>query len=123
MVAPFAARPGWHIGMEDDMTKVIILAASVAAALVATAPAAEAGSWTQRWVGPRGGVYQGGGSCFNGACQSSGTFTGPYGGVWRQSGGARQVGPGQWTGRRTITGPNGHTWQNSWTWQSGGGNL
>jgi hypothetical protein len=105
------------------MTKVFILAASAATVLVATVPAAEAGSWTSRWTGPRGGVYQGGGSCFNGACQSSGKFTGPNGGVWNQSGNARQIAPGQWAGERTITGPGGHTWQNSWTWHSGGGNL
>ena len=105
------------------MTKAIMLAASAAIALVATAPAAEAGSWTSRWTGPRGGVYQGGGNCFNGACQSSGTFTGPNGGVWRHSGNAHEVAPGQWAGDRTITGPGGHTWQNSWTWHSGAGNL
>lgn len=98
-----------------------LLAASAALLFTAvTAPAAEAGSWTNRWTGPHGGVYQGGGNCFNGACQSSGTFTGPGGGVWRQSGSAHQVAPGQWAGERTITGPGGNTWQHSWTWRAQG---
>ena len=101
------------------MIKTITLAASAALALIATAPVAQAGSWTTRWTGPMGGVYQGGGSCANGACQGSGTFTGPNGGVWHHSGNAHQVAPGQWAGERTITGPGGHTWQNSWTWRSG----
>ena len=103
------------------MMKATILAASVAlAAMTATVPAAQAGSWTTRWTGPQGGVSQGGGGCFNGACRSAGTFTGPCGGVWHHSGNARQVAPGAWTGERTITGPGGHTWQNSWSWRSGG---
>ena len=101
------------------MIKAITLAASAALALIATAPVAQAGSWTTRWTGPMGGVYQGGGSCANGACQGSGTCTGPNGGVWHHSGNAHQVAPGQWAGERTITGPGGHTWQNSWTWRSG----
>ncbi len=100
------------------MLKAKLLAAS--AALLVTASAADAGSWTSRWTGPRGGVYEGGGNCFNGACQNSGTFTGPYGGVWRHSGNAHQVAPGQWAGERTIVGPGGHTWQNSWTWRAQG---
>jgi hypothetical protein len=102
------------------MMKAMILAASAALAVTAaTASTAQAGSWTTRWTGPQGGVYQGGGNCFNGACRSAGTFTGPYGGVWHQSGNAHQVAPGEWTGERTITGPGGHAWQNSWTWRSG----
>jgi len=102
------------------MMKAMILAASAAiAATAATVPAADAGDWTTRWTGPQGGVYQGGGGCFNGACRSAGTFTGPYGGVWHQSGSAHQVAPGAWAGERTITGPGGHTWQNAWTWRSG----
>ena len=104
------------------MMKAMILAASAALAVTAaTGSTAQAGSWTTRWTGPQGGVYQGGGNCFNGACQNAGTFTGPNGGVWRHSGNAHQVAPGQWAGERTITGPGGHTWQNSWTWQSGAG--
>jgi hypothetical protein len=101
------------------MMKATLLAASAAVALVATAPMAQAGGWTSRWTGPRGGVYEGGGNCFNGACQNSGTFRGPYGGVWHHSGNAHQVAPGEWAGERTITGPGGNTWQNSWTWHSG----
>ena len=103
------------------MLKAIILTASAAFALtVATAPAAQAGSWTTRWSGPHGGVYEGAGNCSNGACQASGTFIGPYGGVWHHSGNAHQVAPGQWAGERTIVGPGGHTWHNSWTWHAGG---
>jgi hypothetical protein len=101
------------------MMKAVIMAASATLALtVATASAAEAGSWTTRWTGPRGGVYEGSGNCANGACEASGTFTGPLGGVWHHQGNLHQVAPGQWAGERTITGPDGRTWQNSWTWRS-----
>jgi hypothetical protein len=104
------------------MAKTLTASAALVLSL-ATISAAEAGSWTTKWTGPRGGVYEGTGNCLNGACQSSGTFTGPYGGVWRQSSNAHQVAPGQWAGEHTITGPGGHTWQNSWTWRSGNGGL
>ena len=99
--------------------KAMILASAALALTAATASAAQAGSWTTRWTGPQGGTYEGGGNCFNGACRSSGTFTGPLGGVWRQSGSAHQVGPGEWAGERTITGPGGGVWRHSWTWHSG----
>jgi hypothetical protein len=102
------------------MFKTTILTACSAFALaVASVPSAQAGSWTTRWTGPHGGVYEGSGSCFNGACRNSGTFTGPHGGVWRHSGDARRVAPGQWAGDRSVVGPAGNTWQNSWTWRSG----
>jgi hypothetical protein len=52
--------------------------------------------------------------------QRSGTFTGPYGGVWRHSGNAHQVAPGQWAGEGSIVGPGGGRWQHSWTWHNGG---
>jgi hypothetical protein len=97
--------------------KAAILAASAAFVLTTAAVSgAEAGSWSTRVVGPRGGVYEGGGSCNNGNCQSSGTFTGPYGGVWRRSGSSHQVAPGQWAGEGTVVGPGGGRLQNSWTW-------
>lgn len=99
--------------------KAMILAASAALAVTAAVPAADAGSWTTRWTGPQGGVYEGSGGCFNGACRSAGTFTGPYGGVWHHTGNAHQIAPGEWAGERTITGPGGRTWQNSWSWRSG----
>jgi hypothetical protein len=103
------------------MTKAMIFAATAAFMLtVATAGAAEAGDWTTRWTGPRGGAYEGGGNCANGACQSSGTFTGPFGGVWHHNGNAHQVAPGEWAGQHNIVGPGGNTWQNSWTWHAGG---
>ena len=103
------------------MMKATVLAVSAALAFTAAAaPAAEAGSWTTRWSGPQGGTYEGGGNCFNGACRSAGTFTGPFGGVWHQSGNAHQVAPGEWAGERTITGPGGGTWHHAWTWRSGG---
>ena len=63
------------------MMKSIIAAVSAALALsVATVGAAEAGNWTARWTGPRGGAYEGSGTCGNGACQSSGTSRGPMAG-------------------------------------------
>jgi hypothetical protein len=100
--------------------KMATLAAAAALALTAIpVSAAEAGSWTTRWTGPAGGTYEGSGSCATGACQGSGTFTGPHGGVWRHTGNAHEVAPGQWAGERTIVGPGGRTWQNSWTWRSG----
>ncbi|MGA7807018.1 hypothetical protein [Bradyrhizobium sp.] len=90
------------------------------AALMLTVGPAEAGSWTTHWTGPRGGVYEGSGSCANGACQSSGTFTGPLGRVWRHNGNSHQVAPGEWAGEHSIVGPGGNTWQNSWTWHAAG---
>lgn len=103
------------------MMKAMILTASMALLLTsAGVPAAQAGGWTTRWTGPRGGVYEGGGNCFNGACRSSGTLTGPYGGVWHRSSNAHQLAPGQWAGEHTIVGPGGRTWQNSWTWRAQG---
>ena len=116
-----AAQVGRH-KLEDDMMKTIILAASAALALAAAAPA-EAGSWTSHWTGPQGGTYEGGGDCASGACRTSGTFTGPMGGVWHHTGNLHQVGPGQWAGERTIVGPGGRTWHNTWTWHSGGNGL
>jgi len=101
------------------MMKASMLVASASFVLaVAAVNPAQAGSWTTRWTGPHGGVYEGGGNCASGACQGSGTFTGPNGGVWHQTGNLHQVAPGQWAGERTIVGPNGGTWQNSWTWRS-----
>ena len=98
--------------------KAAMLAALAASALnAATLSAAEAGSWTTRWTGPAGGVYQGNGTCNNGACQSAGTFTGPNGGVWHHAGNAHMVAPGQWAGDGSVTGPGGRTWQHQWTWQ------
>ena len=102
------------------MMKTIILAASTALALTVAAPAAEAGNWTSHWTGPQGGTYEGGGECANGACRTSGTFTGPMGGVWHHTGNLHQTGPGEWAGERTLVGPGGRTWHNSWTWHSGG---
>jgi hypothetical protein len=99
------------------MAKTMVLVATFAAS-IATASGAQAGSWTTRWTGPRGGVYDGSGNCSHGACESSGTFTGPFGGVWHHSGNLRQIAPGQWAGERTIVSPDGRSWQNSWTWRS-----
>ncbi len=97
--------------------KAMIVAASAALMLTTgAAPAAEPGSWSTHWTGPRGGVYEGGGKCANGTCQSSGTFAGPYDGVWHHSGNAHQVAPGQWAGEGQITAPGGGTLQHSWTW-------
>jgi hypothetical protein len=98
--------------------KAIILAGAAALALAAAAPPAEAGNWSMNWTGPRGGTYQGGGKCSQSACQSAGTFTGPFGGVWRHTGEAQRVGPGQWTGQGALTGPNGQTAKHSWTWSA-----
>ena len=101
------------------MMKALTLATCASFALAAsTISSAQAGSWTTRWTGPHGGVYEGSGNCASGACQGSGTFTGPNGRVWRQTGNLHQVAPGQWAGERTIVGPNGGTWQNSWTWHN-----
>jgi len=101
--------------------KNVILAASAALALVAAAASpVEAAGWSLHWTGPHGGVYEGGGKCVDGVCESSGTFTGPNGGVWRQAGSARQAGPGQWSGEGAISGPGGQTWKNSWTWSANG---
>ena len=58
--------------------KATIFAASAVLMLSTTA---QAGDWSTRWTGPNGGAYEGSGKCSNGACQSSGTFTGPHGGV------------------------------------------
>jgi hypothetical protein len=97
--------------------KVTILAASIALVLsTAAAAAAEPGSWSTRWTGPYGGVYEGNGKCSDGTCQSNGTFTGPHGGIWHHSGNAHQVAPGQWAGEGQVVGPRGGTWQHSWTW-------
>jgi hypothetical protein len=101
--------------------KTSIAAGSMALVLnTAAMPAAQAGSWSTRWTGPLGGVYEGSGNCSNGACQSSGTFTGAHGRVWRHSGNSHQVAPGQWAGEGKLVGPGGGTWQNSWTWHPGG---
>ena len=101
--------------------KNLILAASAALAFVAaTVSSAQAGSWSLHWTGPRGGVYEGGGKCVDGVCESGGTFTGPYGGVWRHTSAAHQAGPGQWAGEGAISGPGGQTWKNSWTWSANG---
>jgi hypothetical protein len=116
-------RRGRHTGgagCEEIIMNAKILAVSAVIATSLTLTAAQAGSWTTRWTGPHGGVYEGSGSCAGGACQSAGTFTGPQGGVWHHQGNSHQVAPGQWAGERTITGPGGHTWQNSWTWHGGG---
>ena len=101
--------------------KLAILAAAAAFAFTTAAvPAAQAGSWSTRRTGPLGGVYQGQGNCANGACESSGTYTGPNGGVWHHSGSAHQTAPGQWAGEGRLVGPGGGTWQNSWSWHGGG---
>ena len=90
--------------------KASMLAASASIALAVTAAnPAQARSWTTRWTGPHGGVYEGGGNCANGTCQGSGTFTGPNGGVWRQTGNLHEVAPGQWAGERTRTAAPGRT--------------
>jgi hypothetical protein len=100
------------------MMKAAIFTALAALAFnAATLSAAEAGSWTTRWTGPAGGVYQGNGGCNGGVCQNSGTFTGPNGGVWHHTGNAHMVAPGQWAGDGSVTGPGGRTWQHQWTWQ------
>ena len=101
--------------------KSLIISASTALMLTAAdASATEPGSWSTRWTGPHGGTYAGDGKCVNGTCQSSGTFTGPYSGVWHHSGNAHQVAPGQWYGEGQITGPAGGTVQHSWTWHRAG---
>jgi hypothetical protein len=101
--------------------KAMILAASAALALTTSAALADQpGSWSARWTGPLGGVYEGSGSCSNGTCQGSGTFTGPHGGVWHHSGNAHQVAPGQWSGEGRLVAPGGGTLQNSWTWHRAG---
>ena len=47
--------------------KTTILAASAALMLsTAAASAAEPGSWSTRWTGPHGGVYEGSGKCADG---------------------------------------------------------
>jgi hypothetical protein len=102
------------------MKSMIVAASAVLALSVATAQAAEAGSWSTRWTGPRGGTYEGGGNCAGGTCQSAGTFTGPYGGVWHHNGTSHQTAPGQWAGEHTVTGPGGNSWQNNWTWHAAG---
>jgi hypothetical protein len=101
--------------------KAMIVVANSAALMLTTAAAsaAEPGSWSTRWTGPHG-VYEGGGKCVNGTCRSSGTFAGPYGGVWHHSGNAHQVAAGQWSGEGQITGPAGGTAQHSWTWHRAG---
>ena len=80
------------------MRSLILTAAAALTLTTAAASAAEPGSWSTRWTDPHGGTYEGGGKCTNGTCQSSGTFTGPYGGVWHHSGNAHQVAPGRWSG-------------------------
>jgi hypothetical protein len=101
--------------------KATIVAASAALMLTAAAAsAAEPGSWSTRWTGPHGGVYEGSGKCADGACQGSGTFIGPHGGVWHHTGNAHQVAPGQWTGEGQIVAPGGGTLQHSWTWHRAG---
>jgi hypothetical protein len=100
--------------------RTAILAAFAALMLSALPAAAQAGTWNMHWTGPNGGVYEGSGQCANGVCQSSGTFKGPYGGVWHHSGNAHQVAPGQWVGEGRLIGPAGGTWQNSWTWRRAG---
>ncbi|HXY59348.1 MAG TPA: hypothetical protein VEH76_12290 [Methylocystis sp.] len=102
------------------MKTTILTSAAVLALLAAAASPAEAGDWSLRWTGPHGGVYEGRGKCVDGVCESAGTFTGPYGGVWRHAGAAHQAGPGQWAGEGAITGPGGQTWKNSWTWSANG---
>jgi hypothetical protein len=73
--------------------------------------ATHAGDWSTYWTGPNGGAYEGSGKCSNGVCQSSGTFTGPLGGVWHHSGEShlasrpRTVGWGRqacWPKRRNV---------------------
>jgi len=100
------------------MTKAVLAAAIVLT--LTGAQAAEASQWSLHWTGPRGGVYEGAGSCENGACKNSGTFTGPLGGVWRHEGAAHQTAPGQWAGEGTVTGPGGQTLKHNWTWTKGG---
>jgi hypothetical protein len=102
------------------MNAMIVTASAALMLSTAAASAAEPGSWSTHWSGLHGGVYDGSGKCAGGVCQSSGTFTGPYGGVWRHSGNAHQVAPGQWTGEGQITGPAGGTLQHSWTWHRAG---
>ena len=97
--------------------KTTMLAAS---AVLMLSTAGQASEWSTHWRGPNGGAYEGSGKCSNGACQSSGTFTGPLGRVWHHSGDAHQVAPGQWAGEGKLIGPNGGTWQRSWTWRRAG---
>jgi hypothetical protein len=97
--------------------KVMMLAASAALML---STAAHAGDWSTHWTGPNGEAYEGNGACASGACQSSGKFIGPLGGVWHHAGTAHQVGRGQWAGEGKLVGPNGGTWQHSWTWHRAG---
>jgi len=94
--------------------------AILTAALLLAAPAAEAGTWTTKWTGRHGGVYEGGGACDNGACKASGTFTDPLGGVWKHSGTAHQVAAGKWEGGGEVTGPNGQALHHQWTWSASG---
>ena len=101
------------------MKASLLCAVGTAIISIAMGSSAEAGSWTTRWTGPGGGVYEGNGNCQNGGCQASGTFTGPAGGLWRHSGNAHRIAPGEWAGEHTITSPGGRTWQNSWTWRAG----
>jgi hypothetical protein len=95
--------------------------ALLAAALALAAPAAEAGTWTTKWAGPHGGAYEGGGACDNGDCKAAGTFTGPFGGVWKHAGTAHRTAAGKWEGAGEITGPNGQTLHHQWTWSANGG--
>jgi hypothetical protein len=93
---------------------------ALAAALAFAAPAAQAGTWTTKWTGPHGGVYEGGGACENGACKAAGTFTGPFGGVWKHAGTAHKTGAG-WEGAGDVTGPNGQIFHHQWSWSGNGG--
>ena len=100
--------------------RTLILAATAALTLGAMPAAAQAGTWNLHWTGPHGGVYQGSGGCNGGVCRSSGTFTGPFGGVWHHTGNTHQTAPGQWAGEGNLVGPGGGTWHNTWTWQRAG---
>ena len=94
--------------------------AILTAALLLAAPAAEAGTWTTDWTGPNGGSCKGAGSCDNGDCKASGTFTGPFGGVWKHAGTAHRVATGKWEGGGDVTGPNGQVFHHQWTWSANG---
>jgi len=94
-----------------------LVVGALALATALSSPA-QAGSWTLKWSGPFGGVYEGSGECSAGICKSSGAYTGPNGGVWKHTGDAHRTGSGQWAGDGAIVSPGGQTWRHSWTWNA-----
>lgn len=91
------------------MKKILTMSALTAVLSVAAVGAAEAGSRSGSFSGPRGTTtFSGSRSCAGGFCSSQGSVTGPYGGtVSRQRTGS--CAGGVCTGSGSITGPRGGT--------------